>query len=70
MFACRRKSRPRLDLATGKYVSEFERRCSFSSSGRTLHIWSKTPAYNAMSADSAAACLEASVLAVDHLRVF
>ena len=59
-----------LDLATGKYVSEFERRCSFSSSGRTLHVWSKTPAYKAMSADSAAACLEASVLEVDHLRVF
>ena len=59
-----------LDLATGKYVSEFERRCSFSSSGRTLYVWSKTPAYKAMSGDSAAACLEASVLEVDHLRVF
>jgi hypothetical protein len=59
-----------LDLATGKYVSEFERRCSFSNSGRTLHIWSKTPAYKAMTADSAAACLEASVLEVDHLRVY
>ena len=59
-----------LDLATGKYVSEFERRCSFSSSGRTLYIWSKTPAYKPMTADSAAGCLEASVLEVDHLRVY
>jgi len=59
-----------LDLSTGKYVSEFERRCPFSTSGRTLHVWSKTPAYKPLIADSAAACLEASVLEVDHLRVF
>jgi hypothetical protein len=59
-----------LDLSTGKYVSEFERRCSFSSSGRTLYAWSTTPAYKPVIADTAAACLEASVLEVDHMRVF
>ena len=59
-----------LDLSTGKYVSEYERRCSFSSSGRTLHIWSTTPAYKPMIADNAAACLEAAVLEVDHMRVY
>ena len=57
-----------LDLGTGKYISEFERRCS--SSGRTLYVWSKTPAYKPMTGDSAAGCLEVSVLEVDHLRVF
>jgi hypothetical protein len=59
-----------LDLSSGKYVSEFERRCSFSNSGRTLYIWSKSPAYKPVIAESAAACLEQSVLEVDHLRVF
>jgi hypothetical protein len=59
-----------LELGTGRYVSEFERRCSFASSGRTLHVWSKTPAYRPVIGDSAAACLEAAVLEVDHMRVF
>jgi hypothetical protein len=35
-----------------------------------LYAWSTTPAYKPVIADSAAACLEAWVLEVDHMRVF
>jgi hypothetical protein len=59
-----------LDLSTGRYVSEYERRTALSNSGRTLYVWAKTPAYLRMVADDAQSCLEAAVLEVDRRHVF
>jgi len=59
-----------LDLSTGRYVSEFEKRTALSNSGRTLYVWAKTPAYLRMVADDAQSCLEAAVLEVDRRHVF
>jgi hypothetical protein len=59
-----------LDLSTGRYVSEFERRTPLSDSGRTLYVWAKTPAYRRMTGDDGQSCLEAAVLEVDRRRVY
>jgi hypothetical protein len=59
-----------LDLSTGRYVSEFERRTALSDAGRTLYVWAKTPAYRRMIGDDAQSCLEAAVIEVDRRRVY
>jgi hypothetical protein len=59
-----------LDLGTGRYVSEFERRTALSDSGRTLYVWAKSPAYRRMVEDDAQSCLEAAVIEVDRRRVY
>jgi hypothetical protein len=58
-----------LDLSTGRYAAEFERRTALSSAGRTLYVWAKTPAYMPTIADDAQSCLEAAVIEVDRRRV-
>jgi hypothetical protein len=59
-----------LDLSTGRYVAEFEKRTTLSSAGRTLCVWAKTPAYARTIADDAQSCLEAAAIEVDRRRVF
>jgi hypothetical protein len=59
-----------LDMSTGQYVSDYERRTALPSGSRTLHVWAKTPAYTAISAPDAQSCLEAAVLEVDRRHVF
>jgi hypothetical protein len=59
-----------LDLSTGRYVSEFERRTALSDAGRTVYVWSTTPADRRMIEDDAQSCLEAAVIEVDRRRVY
>ena len=59
-----------LDMSTGWYVADFERRTAVSTGGRTLHVWAKTPAYGTVTAEDAHSCLEAAVIAIDRRRVF
>jgi hypothetical protein len=59
-----------LDMSTGWYVADFERRTAVSSGGRTLQVWAKTPAYGAVTGEDAHSCLEAAVIEVDRRRVY
>lgn len=59
-----------LELTTGRYVSEFEKRTALSDAGRTLYVWAKTPAYRRMIGGDVQSCLEAAVAEVDRSRVY
>jgi hypothetical protein len=59
-----------LDLSTGRYVAEFEKRTALSNAGRTLYVWAKTPAYMPTIAEDVQSCLEAAVIEVDRRRVY
>jgi len=58
------------DRRTGKYVADFERRCTVSSGGQQLRVWAQTPAYARCASDDLIGCLEAAVVAVDRLPVY
>jgi len=58
------------DRRTGKYVAEFERRCTVASGGQQLRVWAQTPVYARCVADDLVGCLEAAVLEVDRLPVY
>jgi hypothetical protein len=60
----------RLDLATGRYVADFERRTVLKTEGRSMLVWAHTPAYKQVVADGLQSCLEAAVLEVDRVRVY
>jgi len=58
------------DRRTGKYVADFERRCTVSGGGQQLRVWAQTPAYARCISDDLTGCLEAAVLEVDRLPVY
>ena len=58
------------DRQEGRYVAEFERRCTISTGGQQLRVWTQTPAYARCVADDLIGCLEAAVLEVDRLPVY
>ena len=57
------------DLATGNYVSEYERRTVLASGDQSFHVWSRTPAYPACHAANPLDCLEAAIDEVSRISV-
>jgi hypothetical protein len=58
------------DRHQGRYVADYERRCTISSGGQQLRVWAQTPVYTRCVADDLVDCLEAAVLEVDRLSLY